>query len=104
MTKKLLIACCTYFIAAASFAQSKDEIKYKERAAEIKQEITTGADPAFQVKDIPEKYKNESAVIIARSFEVTNSAKRKFKMVRPLSVIWTRESKKPLTKRRYTKR
>lgn len=80
MTKRLLISCCTFFMAAVSFAQSKDEIKYKERAAEIKQEITSGSDAAFQVKEVPEKYKNESAVIIARSFEVTNSAKRKFKM------------------------
>jgi len=81
MNKYLLKTCCFLFITSIGFAQTKDELKYKERAAEVKQEIAQNTDKAFTVTDIPEKYKNESAVIIARSFEVTNSAKRRFKMV-----------------------
>jgi len=81
MNKYLLKTICFLFICAISAAQSKDEKKYKERAAEVGQDIWGSTDSAFKVTQIPEKYNNESAVIIARAIEVTNSAKRKFKMV-----------------------
>lgn len=68
-------------ISTIVIAQSKDEKTYKERAAEVQQEIWESDDNAFNVSVIPDKYKNASAVIIARSVEVTNSTKRKFKMV-----------------------
>ncbi len=81
MNKYLLKTICFLFISVIAFAQSKDEKKYKERAAEVGQDIWNNSDSAFKVTQVPEKYNNESAVIIARAIEITNSAKRKFKMV-----------------------
>jgi hypothetical protein len=62
---------------AVSSAQSKDEKKYKERAAEVQQEVWGTTNAAFEVKQVPVSYDNESAVIIARSFY--HSALRKGK-------------------------
>jgi hypothetical protein len=50
--------------------QSKQDREYQEEATQIKQEIWDGKDPAFQRTDIPEKYSNESAVIIAMKFSL----------------------------------
>ncbi|MCF6405142.1 DUF3857 domain-containing protein [Chitinophaga filiformis] len=50
------------------WAQSKQEREYQEEAAQVKQEIWDAKDPAFARTDIPEKYSNESAVIIAMNF------------------------------------
>lgn len=49
-------------------AQSKQEREYQKEASEVKQEIWDARDPAFARTDIPEKYSNESAVIIAMNF------------------------------------
>lgn len=49
-------------------AQSKQEKKYQEEATQVQQEIWDAKDPAFARTDIPEKYSNESAVIIALNF------------------------------------
>lgn len=49
-------------------AQSKQEREYQEEATQVKQEIWDAKDPAFARTDIPEKYSNESAVIIAMNF------------------------------------
>lgn len=81
MNKYLLRTLYLLLIGTTAFSQSKDEKKYKERAAEVSQDIWGSTDSAFKVTQIPDKYNNESAVIIARAVEVTNSAKRKFKMV-----------------------
>jgi hypothetical protein len=64
---------------AKGFAQKAD-VKYDERAAEIQKEIWDNKSAPFQVVQIPAEMNNESAVIIARSFEVINSAKMKLKM------------------------
>jgi hypothetical protein len=74
----------TYFlliIATIACAQSKDEKNYKERASDVKQEIWGVANKDFDVTAIPDKYKNASAVIIARSLEVNAFSRRKFKMI-----------------------
>ena len=81
MKKSLLKTFIFLFISTIAFAQSKDEKNYKERAAEVQEEVWNSGDKAFTVTAIPEKYVNASAVIIARSIEVTNSTKRKFKMI-----------------------
>lgn len=81
MNKVLLNTICFLLINAIAVAQSKNDKDYKERAAEVQLEIWNSGDKAFDVKEIPEKYKNESAVIIAKSFEVANSSQKKFKMI-----------------------
>jgi len=48
-------------------AQDKNEKLYKERSVEVKQEIFGVKAPAFEVNAVPEEFKEESAVIIARS-------------------------------------
>jgi len=57
----------------------KQEIKYNERAAEVQKEIWSNPSEAFKVTQVPGEMNNESAVIIARSFEIINSAKSKLK-------------------------
>src|SRR4051794_28755584 len=70
----LLAALCV-----KSFAQKVDT-KYGEHAAEIQKEIWDNKSAPFQMVQTPTDMNNESAVIIARSFEVVNSAKMKLKM------------------------
>lgn len=81
MNKNLFTLTGFLLINLVALAQTKDEKIYKERAAEIQEEVWNNADKAFEAKQAPEKYKNESAVVLAKSVEVTNSTKRKFKMI-----------------------
>ncbi len=81
MNKNLFTLISFLLINLVALAQTKDEKIYKERAAEIQEEVWNNADKAFEAKQAPEKYKNESAVVLAKSVEVTNSTKRKFKMI-----------------------
>src|SRR4051794_14243613 len=67
-----------FAFTAASFAQ-KQEAKYNDRAAEIQKEIWDNPTQPFKIKQAPPEMNNESAVIIAHSFEVINSAKSKLK-------------------------
>ncbi len=77
MKSILVAAICLLSITA--FAQSKDETKYRERADEVRKEIWETAGPQFKVKTVPAEYGNESAVIIARYFEIINSSKFRLK-------------------------
>ena len=81
MNKPVLKTIFFLLISAATFAQSKQEKKYNEKAALVQEEIWDGTDKAFDVTTVPEKYSNEGAVVLARSVEVSNSTKRKFKMI-----------------------
>jgi hypothetical protein len=76
MKRILVVACC--LLAVSSFAQ-KDVAKYKERAEEVRKEIWDNAGPAFKVKEISANLNEESAVIIARYFEIINSSKFRLK-------------------------
>ncbi|MBI3882835.1 MAG: hypothetical protein HY305_01060, partial [Sphingobacteriales bacterium] len=67
MKKYLLTTLCILFITNIVTAQTKQEKKYKVRATEIQQEIWNNADKAFDVTTVPDKYKGEGAVIIAKS-------------------------------------
>ncbi|GAA3951123.1 hypothetical protein GCM10022209_55410 [Chitinophaga oryziterrae] len=58
-------------------AQSRQEREYQEDAEEIKKEIWNGKDAAFNVTTVPEKYNNESAVIIAMKFSMGADHSRK---------------------------
>ena len=62
---RLLLSCLFIFtISTQIFAQTETEIKLKE-------EIWKNASPEFKSKEVPEKYKNESAVILAMSMDYT---------------------------------
>ena len=75
----ILLTTAILFNATKSNAQTSDK-DYKQRASEIRDEVWDKTNASFQVKEIPATYANESAVIIARSFNVVNSAKLKLKM------------------------
>src|SRR5690242_17545390 len=75
---KTFIALLLIAPAVTTIAQ-KQEIKYNDRAAEIQKEIWDNSSAPFKVTQVPAEMNNESAVIIARSFEVINSAKSKLK-------------------------
>ena len=77
--RKLFPVLLLMVLYAKSFAQKAD-VKYNEHAAEIQKEIWDNKSAPFQVAQISAEMNNESAVIIARSFEVINSAKMKLKM------------------------
>jgi hypothetical protein len=74
-----MLAVFLSHLIVLSFAQ-KDAAKYRERANEVRQEIWDAPDKDFKAKDIPADMNNESAVVLARSFEVINSAKLKLKL------------------------
>jgi hypothetical protein len=70
----ILLLICT---GLTGMAQSRQEREYQEDAEEIKKEIWDGKDPAFNVTTVPEKYNNESAVIIAMKFSMGAEHSRK---------------------------
>ena len=61
-----------------AFSQ-KGEKEYKQRAQDIQNEIWNNPSEQFTVKTVSPKMDSESAVIIATSFDVVNSAKMKLK-------------------------
>lgn len=78
MRTKIFIAIITACICINASAQ-KDQKDYKQRAQDIQTEIWSKPAEPFAVKTIPADMNNESAVIIATSFDVVNSAKMKMK-------------------------
>lgn len=65
--------------AALGVQAQKDAAKYKERAAEVREDLWGTPEPEFKLTAAPAEMANESAVILARSFEVINSSKVKLK-------------------------
>ncbi len=61
-------------------AQDKNDIIYKERSVEVKKEIWGEVNTAFDVNKIPDEYKDESAVIIARSVFYSQDKKNRVKL------------------------
>jgi len=70
----VLLLICTGLTA---MAQSRQEREYQEDAEEIKKEIWNGKDAAFNATTVPDKYNNESAVIIAMKFSMGAEHSRK---------------------------
>ncbi|HEX5154162.1 MAG TPA: hypothetical protein VFW07_22095 [Parafilimonas sp.] len=70
-----VLSVCTVLSALAQ----KDESAYKKRAQDIQTEIWNTPSKEFAVKSVPAEMNNESAVIIATSFDVVNSGKMKMK-------------------------
>jgi hypothetical protein len=63
----------------ALFAQSN--LSYNQKAAEIKKTIWEKQNPIFDSNAVPEKYNNESAVVLARSFDMQRISGGKFKFM-----------------------
>ncbi len=76
-TKFLFIAAILCIVINAS--AQKDEAEYKQRSQDIQSELWSNPAKEFAVKAIPSTMDSESAVIIATSFDVVNSAKMKMK-------------------------
>lgn len=61
-------------------AQDKNDRTYKERSLEVKKEIWGEPNAAFEVTKVPDEYKDESAVIIARSVFYSQDKKNRVKL------------------------
>jgi hypothetical protein len=74
------------------FAQSN--LSYNQKAAEIKKNAWEKQNPIFDSNTIPDKYNNESAVVLARGFEMqrTSAGKFKFMIVTATSVTQTNKT------------
>jgi len=87
MKKPLLLF--TFLIAAGTiYAQS-----YNDKAAEIKKLVWAGTQPEFNLKDVPAKYANESAVILAQSYNMQRSSNMKFKFLIVSAAVTNKVSK-----------
>jgi len=78
MTARFFTALLILFIAPAlTFAQKDD---YQKRSEQIAQTVWGENDPAFQVKTVPAEYNNESAVILAKKYDIDAASRSKFKV------------------------
>ncbi len=77
--KQLFFSTVVILFIAPSYAQVTNEKEYKEHSKEIAAEIWNDKDADFNVVQVPAEFNNESAVIIAKSMEVINTAKKKTK-------------------------
>lgn len=74
--KKILFSLLCIFIALPSLAFDNND--YKKFVEKVKEEVWGQDLPQFKNRNVPAKYKNESAVILARYEEVIVDQKRKF--------------------------
>ncbi len=72
--KKALFILIFSALSSITLAQS-----YADQAAEIQKSVWGDNSPEFSLKDVPAKYANESAVILARSYKKQRSSATKFK-------------------------
>ncbi|MEB0260155.1 MULTISPECIES: hypothetical protein [unclassified Mucilaginibacter] len=76
MKKPLLLLSFLITTCSAVYAQS-----YNEKAAEIQKTVWGNATPEFSLKEVPAKYANESAVILAQSYNIQRTSNLKFKFL-----------------------
>lgn len=69
MKKLFIFTILLLNICILSFGQKKAEKQKKEAEEALRQEIWNWTDPAFKATEVPEKWKNESAVILAKSYQ-----------------------------------
>ena len=72
--KRIFIAFFTTLCVLPALAQNNE---YNEMAKEIDQEVWSDKDPMFTNNKLPEAYKNQSAVILARKQTVETNTERK---------------------------
>lgn len=70
MYRSIVITALLFTTGLHIQAQSKQERAYQAEADEVKKEIQDAKDPAFAQTVVPEKYQNESAVILAVKFSL----------------------------------
>lgn len=70
MYRSIVITALLFTTGLHIQAQSKQERAYQAEADEVKKEIQDAKDPAFAQTVVPEKYQNESAVILAVRFSL----------------------------------
>ena len=80
MNLKFMIAVCLLMAGVTANAQSSSA--YNKRAAEVQKEVWNNAPKPFSVTAIPDSLKNESAVIIASSYDLYNSVKGSISMAK----------------------
>src|SRR5690242_17002874 len=68
-----------FVVFTTNLFSQKQDVKYTDRAGEIQSEIWSNPSAPFKVTKVPAAMDSESAVVIARTFEVINSAKAKLK-------------------------
>jgi hypothetical protein len=76
MKKPLLLLSFLIVTGTALYAQT-----YNEKAAEVQKMVWASAPPEFSLKDVPAKYANESAVILAQSYTMQRTSNLKFKFM-----------------------
>jgi hypothetical protein len=79
-TRILLLAIAALFVQLSSRGQS-DPAKYKERAAQIRQDVWGWKIPAFSQRTVPAEYSGESSVILARRAVIEADSKKKMNWV-----------------------
>lgn len=89
MKKGLFLLPLALTITLITTAQSNAD--YIARAAEWRKEIWETKDADFEDNTVPEKYKNESAVILAKKYHISASSKGKIKMGILLSMTASNE-------------
>lgn len=67
-------------LVVASTAQSQD-LPYAQKAAQVQKEIWGTTEPEFKATKVPDDLKNESAVVLARSFSSQRSITGRFKFM-----------------------
>ena len=72
--KKPLLFIALLLLTASAYAQT-----YEQKAEEIKKLVWTDPSPEFQLKDVPVKYANESAVILAQAYTMQRTSNIKLK-------------------------
>jgi hypothetical protein len=78
MMKKIIsLFLFAFFILETSNAQVSD---YDKTAAEIKADIWGGKDADFENNSVPEQYKNESAIILAKRYDIEAKIKKHFRL------------------------
>jgi hypothetical protein len=72
--KKTLLLLILATATSIVFAQT-----YKDKAGEIQKMVWGDTSPEFALKEVPAKYANESAVILAQSYKMQRTATTKFR-------------------------
>src|SRR6187401_2333874 len=75
--KKATLVLWLVLCASQLFAQVKNEKEYREHSKEVAEEVWGKKNAEFSVTKVPDDLNAESAVIIAKSVEVMNTAKIK---------------------------
>ncbi len=77
MKNTLSLLVCVFCCIAMARAQNSD---YEKAAAEIKTEIWGGKDADFEGNTVPDPFKNESAVILAKRYDLDAKIKKHFRL------------------------